>query len=127
MDISFIYIILKTKHTMIDRYYILTLLLIHLTFIIGLIMNMKQIIDICHVLYSLSIIIGTLLIYNKNILKILIILLLIQVILKTIFGECIMYTSKYYFFKDLFGSFIDENSDKFELLLFSILLYKILM
>ena len=52
MDVVFIYIILKTKHTIIDKYYILTLLLIHIIFIFALIFNMKHIIDICHILYE---------------------------------------------------------------------------
>ena len=127
IDMVFIYIILKTKHTTVDRYYIFSVLLIHIFFIFGLLFNNNTIIDGCHILYSLSIILGVLLCVNKNILTIILTLILTQQILKMIFGECIMYTSKEHFFKDLFGSFIAGNSDNFKYILIMLILYKLSM
>jgi len=117
----------KTKHTTVDRYYIFSVLLIHIFFIFGLLFNNNTIIDGCHILYSLSIILGVLLCVNKNILTIILTLILTQQILKMIFGECIMYTSKDHFFKDLFGSFIDRNSDNFNYIIIMLILYKLSM
>ena len=128
MDIAFIYIILKTKHTIMDRYYILALLLIHAIFIFALIFNMNHIIDICHIFYALSFLIGTLFITNKNILKILITLMLTHIIIKLIFLECIMFTSKNNLFNDLLGKYIYRRL--YYILILScilILSYKILM
>ena len=127
IDMVFIYIILKTKHTTVDRYYIFSVLLIHIFFIFGLLFNNNTIIDGCHILYLLSIIIAPLLCVNKNILTIILTLLLTQQILKMIFGECIMYTSNDHFFKDLFGSFIDRNSDNFKYIIIMLILYKLSM
>ena len=127
IDMVFIYIILKTKHTTVDRYYIFSVLLIHIFFIFGLLFNNNTIIDGCHILYLLSIIIAPLLCVNKNILTIILTLLLTQQILKMIFGECIMYTSKDHIFKDLFGSFINRNIDNFVYILIMLILYKLCM
>lgn len=129
MDVVFIYIILKTKHTIIDKYYILTLLLIHIIFIFALIFNMNHIIDICHILYALSFLIGTLFICNKNILKLLIILILAHITMRLTFLECIMFTSKKNLFNDLFGKLIFNNTQYYILILLCILIlsYKILM
>jgi len=127
IDMVFIYIILKTKHTTIDRYYIFSVLLITIFFIFGLLFNNNTIIDGCHILYALLIIIAPLLCLSKNILTIILTLILTQQILKMIFGECIMYTSKDHFFKDLLGSFINRNIDNFVYILIMIILYKLSM
>jgi hypothetical protein len=127
IDIVFIYIILKTKHTTVDRYYIFSVLLITIFFIFGLLFNNNTIIDGCHILYALSIIIAPLLCLSKNILTIILTLILTQQILKMIFGECIMYTSKDHIFKDLLGSFINRNIDNFVYILIMIILYKLSM
>ena len=127
IDMVFIYIILKTKHTTVDRYYIFSVLLIHIFFIFGLLFNNNTIIDGCHILYALLIIIAPLLCLSKNILTIILTLILTQQILKMIFGECIMYTSKDHFFKDLLGSFINRNIDNFVYILIMIILYKLSM
>ena len=133
MDIVFIYIILKTKHATIDRYYIFSVLLIHIFFIFGILFNNNTIIDGCHILYVFAIMILTLLCVNNNILTIILILLLMQKILRTIFGECIMFTSEDHFnkglfkglFKDLFVSFIYRNIKIIEYILIGIILYKL--
>ena len=127
IDMVFIYIILKTKHTTVDRYYIFSVLLITIFFIFGLLFNNNTIIDGCHILYALLIIIAPLLCLSKNILTIILTLILTQQILKMIFGECIMYTSKDHFFKDLLGSFINRNIDNFVYILIMIILYKLSM
>lgn len=135
MDIAFIYIILKTKHATIDRYYIFSVLLIHIFFIFGILFNNNTIIDGCHILYVFAIMILTLLCVNNNILTIILILLLMQKILRTIFGECIMFTSEDHFikglfkglFKDLFVSFIYRNIKIIEYILIGIILYKLSM
>tara|TARA_Y100000389_G_C16981354_1_gene280450 strand:- start:60 stop:395 length:336 start_codon:yes stop_codon:yes gene_type:complete len=109
----------------------LSILLIHIFLIFGLLFNNSTIIDGCHILYVFAILIAILLCVNNNILTIIIILLLMQKILKTIFGECIMYTSKEDYIKDffkvLFGSFIHRNIEGIEYILIGIILYKLSM
>ena len=122
LDVSFIYILITEKLNTFDSKYIYSLLLTHVIFITAMLYNKKLIIDICHCLVFVGIYLG-IVIENTKILLILFTLSFIQCMLKYIFGECILCTSKL----SMFGKIVDEYNQYSVYLIMGILLYKILM
>lgn len=122
IDVSFFYISVRDNINGFDKYYILSMLLIHIIFVLALLLDIDKIIDFCHYSLFLSIFLSIFLI-NKNLLILILSLSGTQSIMKVIFGDCIMCTSK----GQSFGTFLDKHHQKFIYKMMGILLYKILM
>ena len=124
---ALIYIFLKTKHTTIDRYYIFSELLLGFFLAFGMLFNIDIIIEICHIIYATLMLLGVLLIVNKNILTIILTLILLQKLLRIILGECILNVSKLTLNEKIFGDYIIRNIEMIEFIPIGIILYKLSM
>jgi hypothetical protein len=106
IDISLIYILLKQNLNRFDYSFILAILFIHFFFVISIITQYRDMIDLCH--WGLMISLGLAIFIKNNFLLILpFLLLLLLPILWSIFGKCIINTDQQNnngdFFYDTFG------------------------
>lgn len=122
IDVSFLYITVSDNIDGFDKYYICCMLIIHIIFVVALLLDMDKIIDVCHYSFFLSIFLS-ILITNKKLLFLILSLSATQSIMKVIFGECIMCTSK----EQSFGIFLDNHHQKLIYQMIGLLSYKILM
>lgn len=106
IDISLIYILLKQNLNRFDYSFILAILFIHFFFVISIITQYRDMMDLCH--WGLMISLGLAIFIKNNFLLILpFLLLLLLPILWSIFGKCIINTDQQNnngdFFYDTFG------------------------
>ena len=106
IDISLIYILLKQNLNRFDYSFILAILFIHFFFVISIITQYRDMMDLCH--WGLMISLGlAIFIKNKFLLILPFLLLLLLPILWSIFGKCIINTDQQNnngdFFYDTFG------------------------
>tara|TARA_B100001769_G_scaffold151533_1_gene118798 strand:- start:1161 stop:1574 length:414 start_codon:yes stop_codon:yes gene_type:complete len=122
IDVSTLYISVNDNINGFDKYYISCMLLIHIIFVIALLLDINKIIDVCHILLFVSIFFSIFL-TNKKLLFLIFSISVTQSMIKVIFGECIMCTSK----DQSFGTLPDKHHQKFIYQMMGLLLYKILM
>ena len=87
--------------------------------------NIDIIIEICHIIYGTLLLLGVLLIVNKNILTIILTLVLLQKLLRIILGKCILNVSKLTLNEKIFGDYIIRNIEMIEFIPIGIILYKL--
>ena len=122
IDMVFVYILRNEELNLAEKYYIYSIIVIHVFFMVALLANLNIIIDLSHIFLFLAIYLGVL-IKNRMSLIILALLSSIQICFKALFGGCIMCTQE----EQSFGYFIDKYNELFVYITLIIITYKLLL